>query len=149
VSNLPDWDLPEPFVLALTVPRESIDSFGHVNHTVYVSWLERCSWAHSTAVGFPESRCLEMQRGMAIRTLNLEFLSACYEGDELLVADWVVANDGRLRATRHFQVVNATRGEVALRADILYVCFDLKTGRPVRMPPEFREAYVATAPYGA
>lgn len=141
MSPLPDWDLPEPFVLALTVPREAIDSFGHVNNAVYLSWLERCAWAHSAAVGFPESRCLEMQRGMAVRTLALEYLAACYAGDEILVANWLVANDGRLRATRHFQVINATRGEVALRGDVMYVCLNLASGRPARMPAEFVEAY--------
>jgi len=147
MAKLPDWDLPEPFVLALTVPGDAIDSYGHVNNTVYVSWLEQCAWAHSAAVGFPGSRCLEMQRGMAVRTLNLEYLAACFEGDEILVANWLVANDGRLRATRHFQVINATRGEVALRGDVLYVCMNLASGRPVRMPPEFLDAYaVVTAP---
>lgn len=139
----PAWDLPDPFTIELTVGGESIDSYGHVNNTVYIGWLERCAWAHSAAVGFPEERCIEMARGMAVRQLNVEYLAACYEGDRIRVGNWLVANDGRLRATRRFQVINMTRGEVALRGEVRYVCMNLETGRPVRMPREFVESYKA------
>ncbi|HEY5645648.1 MAG TPA: thioesterase family protein [Pseudomonadales bacterium] len=145
MSNLPEWDLPKPFVIELTVPEAAIDSYGHVNNAVYLGWLERCAWAHSAAVGYPESRCIEMGRGMAVRKLNLEYLAACYRGDRILVANWLVANDGRLRATRRFQVINASRAEVSLRGEVLYVCMNLESGRPVRMPPEFLAAYQVTA----
>jgi acyl-CoA thioester hydrolase len=139
----PAWDLPDPFTIELTVGGESIDSYGHVNNTVYIGWLERCAWAHSAAVGFPEARCIEMARGMAVRQLNVEYLAACYEGDRISVGNWLVANDGRLRATRRFQVINLTRGEVALRGEVHYVCMNLETGRPVRMPREFVKSYQA------
>jgi acyl-CoA thioester hydrolase len=143
VADRPEWDLPDPFVIEVLASPDTIDSYGHVNNTVYIGWLEACAWAHSEAVGIPESRCLEIQRGMAVRNLNVDYLAACYEGDRILVADWLVANDGRLRATRRFQLINATRGQVAMRAEVLYVCMNLATGRPVRMPVEFLEAYQA------
>lgn len=141
MSTLPAWDLLDPFVVELDVPASAIDSYGHVNNTVYISWLERCAWAHSAAVGFPESRCVAMGRGMAVRRLNVEYLAACYEGDRILVGNWLVANDGKLRATRRFQVINASRGQVALRGEVQYVCMNLETGRPVRMPGAFLDAY--------
>lgn len=140
-QSLPEWDLPDPFVIEVIASPEDIDSYAHVNNTVYISWLEQCAWAHSETVGFSEARCLEMKRGMAVRTLNVEYLAACYEGDRILVANWLVANDGRLRATRRFQLFNQTRNQIALRAEVLYVCMNLETGRPVRLPEEFIRAY--------
>ncbi len=140
-QSQPEWDLPDPFIIEVVAGPEAIDSYGHVNNTVYIGWLEQCAWAHSTAVGYPEEKCLEMQRGMAVRNLNVEYLAACYEGDRILVANWLVANDGRLRATRRFQLINQTRNQVALRAEVLYVCMNLETGRPVRLPQEFVQAY--------
>ena len=137
------WDLPEPFCISVTVEAEAIDSYGHVNNAVYLSWLEACAWAHSAAVGFPESRCVEMERGMAVRALRLTYLAACYEGDRLEVGNWLVANDGKLRATRRFQILNRSREQVALRGEIDYVCMNLASGRPTRMPAEFRDAYRA------
>ncbi len=142
-DGLPDWDLPDPFVMEVTVGPETIDSYGHVNNAVYITWLERCGWAHSEAVGYPESRLIEMRRGMAVRRIDVAYLAACYEGDRVLVADWVVANDGRLHAARRFQIINATRGQVALRGEIHYFCINLDNGRPVRMPEEFVRAYPA------
>ena len=142
-AELPAWDLPDPFVMALEVPADTIDSYGHVNNAVYIGWLERCGWAHSEAVGFPESRLIGMRRGMAVRRIDVSYLAACYEGDRVLVADWVVANDGKLHAARRFQIINETRRQVALRGEIDYFCINLDTGRPVRMPAEFVDAYPA------
>ena len=140
-TELPDWDLPDPFVIEVTAGPEAIDSYGHVNNTVYIGWLEQCAWAHSAAVGFSEAACVELKRGMAVRNLNVDYLAACYEGDRILVANWVVANDGKLRATRRFQLINRTRNQVAMRGEVLYVCMNLENGRPTRMPGEFLEAY--------
>jgi acyl-CoA thioester hydrolase len=140
-SEQPEWDLPDPFVIEVVAGPETIDSYGHVNNAVYLSWLEVCAWAHSAALGFDEARCVEMERGMAVRNLNLDYLAACYEGDEILVANWLIANDGKLRATRRFQLVNRTRGQVAMRGEILYVCMNLRSGRPARMPEAFLQAY--------
>ena len=141
MSELPDWDLPDPFVIEVIAGPETIDSYGHVNNRVYLGWLEACAWAHSAALGFDEARCIEMQRGMAVRNLNLDYLAACYEGDEILVGNWLIANDGKLRATRRFQLINRTRGQVAMRGEVLYVCMNLSTGRPVRMPEAFVRVY--------
>ncbi|TNF83157.1 MAG: acyl-CoA thioesterase [Gammaproteobacteria bacterium] len=141
MSELPNWDLPEPFVIEVVAGPETIDSYGHVNNRVYLGWLEACAWAHSAALGFDEAKCIEMERGMAVRNLNLDYLAACYQGDEIAVANWVIANDGKLRATRRFQLINRTRAQVAMRGEILYVCMNLSTGRPVRMPEAFVRAY--------
>ena len=54
---------------------------------------------------------------------------------------WMVANDGRLRAVRRFQVVRPDDDATLFRAEIEYACIDLATGRPRRMPEEFRRAY--------
>ncbi len=137
------WDHADPFFISVTVEPTMIDSYGHVNNTVYIGWLEQCAWAHSAAVGFPEQKCVEMGRGMAVRRLDVEYLAACFEGDRILVGNWVIAND-RLRAVRRFQLINETRGQVAMRGEIVYVCMNLDSGRPVRMPPEFVAAYTAT-----
>ena len=134
------WDHADPFTITVTVAPTAIDSYGHVNNTVYIGWLEQCAWAHSAAVGFPEEVCVEMARGMAVRTINVDYLDACFEGDRVLIGNWLIANN-KLRATRRFQLINETRERVVMRGEIRYVCMNLDTGRPTRMPPEFVEAY--------
>lgn len=138
------WDHPQPFYVRVTVTEDDIDGYGHVNNVVYIRWLSECAWAHSAAVGLPEAACVALRRGMAVRSFHVDLLAAAYLGDELLVGDWVAANDGRLRATRMFQIVNPVRGVTLLRGHIDYVCINLDNGRPVRMPPVFVERYVTT-----
>lgn len=138
------WDHPDPFVLAVTAGAEDVDSYGHVNNVVYIRWLEQCAWAHSAAVGLPESRCLEMQRGMAVRSLRVDYLAACYAGEEILVGNWICRSDGRLRVSRRYQLINLDRDSVVMRGEVDFVCLNLSNGRPVRLPPAFADAYRAS-----
>jgi acyl-CoA thioester hydrolase len=137
------WDYPDPFILPVTVTEADIDSFGHVNNAVYLRWLTECAWAHSAAIGLPEDVCVALRRGMAVRGIHLDLQAAAYLGDALLVGDWVTANDRRLRATRTFQIVDPARNTTLLRGHVDYVCINLDTGRPVRMPAEFVERYAS------
>lgn len=138
------WDYPAPFHIEVRPTEHDIDSYGHVNNAVYVRWLTECAWAHSAAVGLPEQACVALRRGMAVRSVHLDLLASAYLHDELLVADWVSANDRRLRATRLFQIVNPARNVTLLRGSIDYVCINLDSGRATRMPPQFVERYTVT-----
>jgi len=131
------WDLPSPFIQRRVAVRDEIDGYGHVNNAVYVEWLDACAWAHSTARGIPPELCNTLNRGMVVWRTQINYLRAAMEGDELEVATWPVHNDNKLRIVRRFQIRRASDGETLLRALLHYVCIDLQTGRPKRMPEEF------------
>ena len=138
------WDHLDPFSINVVASEEDLDSYGHVNNVVYIRWLERCAWAHSTAVGLPEETCVAMARGMAVRKINVEYLAACYAGDLIMVGNWISANDGKLRVTRRYQLIHPEKNLTVMRGEVEFVCMNLQSGRPVRLPDEFAEAYVAT-----
>jgi acyl-CoA thioester hydrolase len=142
----PQWDFPQPFTLQLRVIPEEIDEYEHVNNAAYVRWLDRCAWAHSTALGISVEDCKRIDRGMAVLHSQLEYLAPAFLDDPITVATWILSNDGKLRVTRRFQVVGERTGKTLLRASIEYVCLVLSSGRPSRMPPEFIRCYGATAP---
>lgn len=131
------WDLPSPFIQRRVAVRDEIDGYGHVNNAVYVAWLDACAWAHSTARGIPPELCNTLNRGMVVWRTQINYLRAAMEGDELEVATWPVHNDNKLRIVRRFQIRRASDGETLLRALLHYVCIDLQTGRPKRMPEAF------------
>lgn len=135
-----EWDLPDPFVHIVLVKETDIDSFGHANNTVYLRWLTECAWAHSAAVGLPESRCVELRRGMAVRTINVDILASAYAGETLLVGNWLTAKT-RLRATRTYQIINPESDKIILRGSVDFVCVNLDSGAPTRMPAEFVAGY--------
>ena len=78
---------------------------------------------------------------MAVQSVRLEYEAAAYLGDELLLGNWIAKNDGRLRATRRFQIVRPADQRTLLRGEVDYVCIELRTGRPRRFPAAFKKAY--------
>ncbi len=140
------WDYPEPFIISIGVEARHIDALGHVNNVHYLNWLQRCAWEHSTARGFPEDAMVRLDRAMVVRETHMQYLGATFEGDQLLVGDWITATDGRLRATRSFQIFRVGDVKLIMRAKIDYVCMRVSDGRPTRMPPEFVQAYELGVP---
>ncbi len=136
-----NWDLPTPFVIDLQVLADDIDGLGHANNAVYVSWLERCAWRHSQSLGLDLSEYRRLDRAMAVVRHEVDYLASAYEGDELQVATWIIESDQKLRMSRHFQLIRPADGVTLLRAKTTFVCIELSTGKPKRMPPEFLEGY--------
>lgn len=135
------WDLDNPHTLEITVQPEDIDGLGHANNTVYVGWLERCAWQHSSTLGLDVSEYRRLDRAMAVFRHEIDYLSAAYEGDQLVMATWIVSWDRKLRMTRHFQLCRPSDGATLLRARTTFVCIEVSSGKPKRMPPIFIEVY--------
>jgi len=141
MTDLGDWDLPCPHVAALDVAHLDIDAYDHVNNSVYVTWLDRAAWDHSAALGLPITRCLELDRGMAVVRSVIVYLRPALLGDRILVATWLLPAETRLRARRRFQVRRVADAATLARAEVDYACIELSSGRPMRASPEFRERY--------
>lgn len=135
------WDLPTPFVIDLRVGSEDIDGLGHANNAVYVGWLERCAWRHSQSLGLDLSEYRRLDRAMAVLRHEIDYLASAYEGQELQVATWIVESDNRLKMKRHFQLKRPEDACTLLRAQTTFVCIELSSGKPKRMPVEFVEGY--------
>ena len=135
------WDLATPFIIDLQVAAEDIDGLGHANNAVYVSWLERCAWRHSQRLGLDLTEYRRLDRAMAVVRHEIDYLAAGYEGDELQLATWIVDWDQRLKMTRRFQLVRPRDGATLLRAQTTFVCIELSSGKPKRMPAEFIDGY--------
>ena len=136
-----NWDRPDPFTLELTVQPEDIDGLGHANNAVYVSWLERCAWRHSQRLGLDLAEYRRLDRAMAVVRHEIDYLASAYEGDELVMGTWIVEWDRKLKMDRCFQLIRPADGATLLRARTTFVCIELSTGKPRRMPAEFLEGY--------
>lgn len=135
------WDRATPFTIDLRVGAEDIDGLGHANNAVYVNWLERCAWRHSQCLGLDLGEYRRLDRAMAVLRHEIDYLASAYEDDELQLATWIVDWDQRLRMTRQFQLVRSSDNLTLLRARTTFVCIELSSGKPKRMPAEFVEGY--------
>lgn len=135
------WDFPNPFTLDVRVAAADIDGLQHTNNAVYVSWCEQVAWAHSSALGLDLDSYRRLDRAMAITHSEYQYLQASREGEALVAGTWIVSWDGRLTMQRRFQIMRVADGATLLRAAVRFVCIELSSGRPRRMPPEFVEGY--------
>jgi acyl-CoA thioester hydrolase len=137
------WDLPSPYLIALSVDSADIDDYGHVNNAVYVTWCSRAAWDHSAALGLPVSSCVALDRGMAVIRTVISYARAALRGDAIEVATWLLPAESKTRVRRRFHMRRRPDGVTLARAEVEYACIEISTGRPTRWPPEFRERYVA------
>lgn len=141
MTHFEDWDLPDPFILSVTVQDNDIDTFGHANNAVYLTWADEAAWAHWIADGYTRQQCIDADRGMAIMETQARYLGHLKAGDTINCAVWIPNSDGKLRAERWYQFRRADNGETVFRARTKLVCFQLSTGRPARMISGFKGHY--------
>ena len=138
-----EWDYPQPFTLQRAPQAADIDGLNHTNNAVYVQWCEQAAWAHSEALGLTLEDYRRLDRAMAIRRGEYDYLLPTFEGEALLLATWLVDGDGKLSLERRFQLVRERDGATVLRGRWDLVCIEMGSGRPRRMPREFVDAYMA------
>jgi acyl-CoA thioester hydrolase len=143
-QDVSGWDFPTPHVVELTVGAADIDAYGHVNNSIYLTWLDRAAWSHSGALGVPLSQCMRLRRGMAAQRIEIDYLRPALRADQVQAATWIVSADARLRAERRFQVRRVADGATLARARVDYVCINLDSGRAARMPAVFAQAYLVS-----
>lgn len=137
------WERGNPFVIDIEVTAEDIDGLGHANNAVYVSWLERSAWRHSQFLGLDLAEYRRLDRAMAVLRHEIDYLASAYEGQQLQMATWIVESDQRLKMDRRFQLIRPEDGVTLLRAKTTFVCIEVSSGKPKRMPAEFVEGYGA------
>lgn len=135
------WDLDKPFIVDIEVGAQDIDGLGHANNAVYVSWMERCAWQHSQSLGLDLVEYRRLDRAMAVVRHEIDYLASAYEGERLRIGTWIVETDHKLKMLRRFQLIRAHDASTLLRAQTTFVCIELSSGKPKRMPAEFVEGY--------
>lgn len=135
------WDYPAPFTIEVQAEASDIDGLQHTNNAVYLRWCEAAGWAHSESLGLSLCDYQQLNRAMAIRRGEYDYLLPALLGQRCTLATWLVGSDGKLSMQRRFQLIRHNDQAVLLRAQWDLVCIELSSGRPKRMPPEFLNAY--------
>ena len=136
------WDYPQPYTMALSPAAGDIDGLDHTNNAVYVQWCEKVGWAHSEALGLALADYRRLDRAMAIRRSEYDYILPTAAGDALLLATWLCATDGKLAMERRFQLVRESDGATVLRGRWDLICIEISSGRARRMPAEFCDSYL-------
>lgn len=129
------------FEQIITVTDQHLDSFGHVNNIVYLQWMQDVAWVHSAALGLDFIAYQKLDAAMVARHHEMSYLASCFTGDQLLLKTWLTETDG-FNLYRQYEFIRLQDKKVVFEAKTHWVCIRLSSGRPIRMPPEFKKAYI-------
>lgn len=136
------WDHPHPHTFPVSPQAQDIDGLQHTNNAVYVQWCEQVGWNHSEALGLSLADYQRLDRAMAIRRGEYDYILPTALGEQLTLATWLSASDGKVSMERRFQLIRDSDQATVLRARWELVCIELSSGRARRMPPEFLAIYL-------
>jgi acyl-CoA thioester hydrolase len=121
------------FTMRRKVDWQDLDSAGHVNNAVYLTYAEDCGFQVIASYDWPVERMLEKGWAIMLRKNQIRYQHPAYFGDEIEVTTWL-SDVRRSSATRHYCIRRASDGATLAQVNSLGVLVDLLTGRPVRWP---------------
>ena len=122
--------------LPLRVAGYDIDFAGHVNNAVYIRWLEdlRTVWMDRWV---PLEECAARGMSPVLARIEIDYRLPLKLGDKVLGRLWV-ASVARASAVMEAEIVRVGDGRVAAHALQTVAFINLGSGRPMRVPEEFR-----------
>ncbi len=125
-------------------PPEAEDENQHVNNIEYVRLLQESAIAHTRQNGWTPDELHTRGWTWVVRSHYIEYLRPCRAGEAIAVQTWV-ANFQKIRSLRKYRFVREADGALLATAQTSWVFLNLRTGRPMAIPPEVLAAYHVVA----
>ena len=144
VHDLQNSRVVDPLVFTVRWPVRGyeLDSRGHVNNVVYLSWAEEVATAHAEAAGYGRDWSASRGGGWVIRHTDITYHQPAVYGDEVELTVKVELVKGA-RGVRRTTIRRVADG--LLLAEVLteWVWVRLRDGRPTAAPRELVELAAA------
>jgi acyl-CoA thioester hydrolase len=127
------------FERAITAAPEDIDELGHVNNAVWVSWIQEMATSHLQARATPEQQAAYIR---VVTRHEIDYLRALRVGETVTARTWVGEAPRGARFDRHVEFI-APDGKVHVRAKTTWAVIDRASGRPLRVPADVTERFLA------
>ena len=120
---------------SIRVDAACIDENRHANNVVYLQWMNEASLLHFETIGGP---ALMSESGVTwvARAHQIEYLRPVYQDDELLLKTWVSTVE-KVKSRRCYEFL--VEGSLVARGETEWVCVDIRSGRPRKIPGEVVE----------
>jgi acyl-CoA thioester hydrolase len=128
----------------IEVRSPEIDSFGHVNHAVFLHYLEHARYEALEAAGFSWPTLSERDWQIYVVRIEVEYLSQARRGDTLLVHTWAESfrRTTMVLGQRIVRADEPSTDVVRARVSAVWIGPDR---RPMRVPEEVRAGLSAGA----
>lgn len=144
MSSPPPSLMHSPLVARVQVRTYELDSFGHVNNSVYLNYLEeaRSEYLRQMGLSFHDFAALGVQ--LVIVEAHVKYVSPARYGDEIEIAGtFRDVRPASLFIDYHLRAVGSDR--VLATATTKGAFIEAATGKPTRAPEPFRSAFAAHA----
>jgi acyl-CoA thioester hydrolase len=129
---------PLEYTMRWPVRGYELDSNGHVNNAVYLSWVEELATAHAEAAGYGRAWCAEKGGGWVIRRSEIIYHQPARYGDLVELTVFVELVKGA-RGVRRTSIRRAEDGTLFAEARTEWVWVRLTDGRAMAAPAELVE----------
>ncbi len=136
------WVFPmRVFERDVTVRSYELDAFGHVNHAVYLNYLELARFDALEEGGFPPSALAESGWAIHVVRIEVDYLKPCFQGQVLKIRTQVerFRNTSMIIGQKIHRLADGTDEDPAVRARVTAVWIG-EMGRPIRIPDWPRKA---------
>jgi YbgC/YbaW family acyl-CoA thioester hydrolase len=124
--------MPKTYHCAIEVRGYELDSFGHVNHAVYISYLEHARWKLLEEEGIGLKEFNAWKRWPVIAALEATYLKPTFLGENLEVRT-SMQSVGRTSFEASQEIY---RGDTAVFKAKVHVVIVNENGRPAELPAE-------------
>jgi len=128
------------FIVPIVVGVEDIDAQGHASNVSVVRWMNEAAWEHSKALGWDVEQYRQLGGWFVVRRHEIDYHRPSYLGDALHCITWPCGL-GKAVAERQHRIVRLADGALVAEGMNLWAYIDASTGRPLRIPPELRQAF--------
>jgi acyl-CoA thioester hydrolase len=126
---------PLEFTQRWPVRGYELDSRGHVNNAVYLSWAEEIATAHAEAAGYGREWSASRGGGWVIRRTEITYHLPAVYGDEVELTVKVELVRGA-RGVRRTTIRRGVDGELLAEVRTEWVWVRLRDGRATQVPRE-------------
>jgi acyl-CoA thioester hydrolase len=132
--------MPDVYEHHLSVADEDLDRHGHVNNIAFLRWMQDAATRHSDAQGWSYQDYQRLGATWFVRSHHIDYLHQAFPGDDVIVKTWVT-NMRKIRSLRKYKIVRLADGKLLAKAETDWVFVNIKTGRPIPVPPEVVECF--------
>jgi acyl-CoA thioester hydrolase len=115
------------------------DSYGHVNNSIYLNYLEYARMEALWELGFTLDKMKQAGYLVVVRRIELDYKHPLFMGDKIEIHT-KLSDSRNSSGTFSQQIINLKNNKLAAEAKVTWVFLDLR-GKPIPIPDEIKSAF--------
>jgi len=127
----------EIFLYPITIKEVYLDTFGHMNHAMYLVLFEEARWELVTRNGYGIAKIQEIGLGPIILEVNIRYLKELQLRSEVIIETQLLSYEKKIAKVQQRMVC---KGDICCVAEFTIGLFCLKERKLVSPTPEWLRA---------